>query len=46
MNEFVMCVLDNKPPSVGGADGKISVAMGYAALESIQSGRFVKIKRD
>ncbi len=46
MNEFVTCVLDNKPPSVGGADGKISVAMGYAALESVNSGRFVKIKWD
>lgn len=46
MKEFVTCVLENKPPSVGGADGKISVAMGYAALESIQRGRFVKIKRD
>jgi myo-inositol 2-dehydrogenase/D-chiro-inositol 1-dehydrogenase len=46
MKEFVTCVLENKPPSVGGADGKISVAMGYAALESIRRGRFVKIKRD
>jgi myo-inositol 2-dehydrogenase/D-chiro-inositol 1-dehydrogenase len=46
MNEFVISVLDNRPPSVGGADGKISVAMGYAALESIQSGCFVKIRRD
>jgi myo-inositol 2-dehydrogenase/D-chiro-inositol 1-dehydrogenase len=46
MREFVISILENKTPSVGGLDGKISVAMGYAALESIRSGCFVKIKRD
>jgi myo-inositol 2-dehydrogenase / D-chiro-inositol 1-dehydrogenase len=46
MKEFVACVLDNKTPPVGGVDGKISVAMGYAALESIQKGCFVRIKKD
>jgi myo-inositol 2-dehydrogenase/D-chiro-inositol 1-dehydrogenase len=43
MSEFVGCIRDNKPPSVGGADGRISVVMGYAALESLQKGCFVKI---
>ena len=46
MGEFVASILDDRTPCVGGADGKISVAMGYAALESIRSGRFVKVKAD
>jgi myo-inositol 2-dehydrogenase/D-chiro-inositol 1-dehydrogenase len=46
MTEFIRCVREDKIPPVGGADGKISVAMGYAAQESILSGGFVKIKRD
>lgn len=43
MNHFITCILENKEPSVGGLDGKISVQMGYAAKDSLASGRFVKI---
>jgi myo-inositol 2-dehydrogenase/D-chiro-inositol 1-dehydrogenase len=43
MNHFITCILEDKEPCVGGLDGKISVAMGYAALESFQKGTFVKV---
>jgi myo-inositol 2-dehydrogenase/D-chiro-inositol 1-dehydrogenase len=43
MNQFVSCVSEDRKPPVGGADGKISVAMGYAALESLNTGTFVKV---
>ncbi len=43
MSHFINCILEDKEPCVGGLDGKISVAMGYAALESFQKGTFVKI---
>ncbi|OGP57459.1 MAG: inositol 2-dehydrogenase [Deltaproteobacteria bacterium RBG_13_52_11b] len=43
MNQFITCVLEDKKPPVGGADGKISVAMGYAAMESVITGTFVKV---
>jgi myo-inositol 2-dehydrogenase/D-chiro-inositol 1-dehydrogenase len=46
MEEFVASILEDRSPSVGGADGKISVAMGYAALESLHGGCFVKVKAD
>jgi len=46
MREFVACIQENKTPPVGGEDGKISVAMGYAAQESLLSGCFVKVMRD
>jgi myo-inositol 2-dehydrogenase/D-chiro-inositol 1-dehydrogenase len=46
MSGFVSCILEDKTPAVGGADGKISVAMGYAAQESLLRGCFVKIKQD
>jgi len=44
MNHFITCILEDKEPCVGGLDGKISVAMGYAALESLKKGTFVKVK--
>jgi len=44
MNHFITCILEDKKPCVGGLDGKISVAMGYAALESLKKGTFVKVK--
>ncbi len=44
MNHFITCILEDKKPSVSGVDGKISVAMGYAALESLKKGTFVKVK--
>jgi myo-inositol 2-dehydrogenase/D-chiro-inositol 1-dehydrogenase len=43
MGEFIKCVQENREPSVGGFDGKISVQMGYAAKESLIKGSFVKI---
>ncbi len=43
MNHFITCILEDKKPCVGGLDGKISVAMGYAALESLNRGGFVKV---
>ncbi len=43
MNQFITCVLEDRKPPVGGADGKISVAMGYAAMESVITGTFVKV---
>jgi len=43
MEEFINCIREDKEPSVGGLDGKISVQMGYAAKESLTKGSFVKI---
>ena len=43
MDHFITCILEDKKPCVGGLDGKISVAMGYAALESLKKGTFVKV---
>jgi myo-inositol 2-dehydrogenase / D-chiro-inositol 1-dehydrogenase len=43
MNQFITCILEDKKPPVGGVDGKISVAMGYAAMESVVTGTFVKV---
>ena len=42
MSHFVWCIAENKTPAVGGYDGKVSVAMGYAALESLRRGTFIK----
>ncbi|GAI06650.1 unnamed protein product, partial [marine sediment metagenome] len=43
MEEFIKCIKENKEPSVGGFDGKISVQMGYAAKESLTKGNFIKL---
>ncbi len=43
MNQFITCILEDKKPSVGGLDGRISVVMGYAAMESLNTGTYVKI---
>jgi myo-inositol 2-dehydrogenase/D-chiro-inositol 1-dehydrogenase len=45
MEEFIKCIQENKEPSVGGFDGKISVQMGYAAKESLTTGSFVKVAK-
>jgi myo-inositol 2-dehydrogenase/D-chiro-inositol 1-dehydrogenase len=45
MKEFIKCIQENKEPSVGGFDGKISVQMGYAAKESLTRGSFVKVAK-
>ncbi len=44
MNQFIACILEDKKPPVGGLDGRISVAMGYAAMESLNTGTYVKIR--
>ncbi|HXL04149.1 MAG: inositol 2-dehydrogenase [Firmicutes bacterium] len=46
MEEFVNCIMNDEEPSVGGFDGLISVRMGYAALESLQTKRFVTFEND
>ena len=43
MNQFITCILKDQKPPVGGADGKISVAMGYAAMKSLNTGTYVKV---
>jgi len=45
MEEFIKCIQEDKEPSVGGFDGKISVQMGYAAKESLSKRSFVKLIR-
>ena len=44
MREFIACVKENKTPSVGGADGRIAVVIGYAAKKSFEEKRPVKIE--
>jgi myo-inositol 2-dehydrogenase/D-chiro-inositol 1-dehydrogenase len=46
MNHFINCILADQTPLVGGDDGKISLAMCYAAQESLSKGTFVKIMPD
>ncbi len=43
MREFVSCILDDKPPSVTGIDGRIPVVMGLAAWKSFRERRPVKL---
>ena len=43
MQEFVTCVLDNKSPSVTGADGRFAAVMAYAARKSCQENRPVRL---
>jgi len=40
---FVDCVLDDKPSPVSGEDGLVAVRMVNAALESIKTGKVVKL---
>jgi len=42
MREFLNCIQENKTPSVGGADGRIAVVMGYAAKISREERRVVR----
>lgn len=44
MEDFIASVKGEKEPMVTGIDGKISVQMGYAALESLKKGVFVKVQ--
>ncbi|MCB0283841.1 MAG: inositol 2-dehydrogenase, partial [Calditrichaeota bacterium] len=43
MKEFCHAVLENKPVSVGGKDGLLSVAIGLAAKKSVAEKRPVKV---
>ena len=40
---FVECVRTGTPPAVSGADGRASLAMALAAIESVQSGRVARV---
>ncbi len=41
--DFIECIAQNRAPSVNGYDGKVSLLMGLAALESCKSGRPVDL---
>jgi myo-inositol 2-dehydrogenase/D-chiro-inositol 1-dehydrogenase len=43
MQAFVSCVLDDRPPPVGGMDGRIPVVMGLAAWKSLREQRPVRL---
>jgi myo-inositol 2-dehydrogenase/D-chiro-inositol 1-dehydrogenase len=45
MDHFIHCILEDKKPSVGGMDGKISVELGLAAKESLARGTFVRLRK-
>jgi myo-inositol 2-dehydrogenase/D-chiro-inositol 1-dehydrogenase len=45
MDHFIHCILEDKKPSVGGMDGKISVELGLAAKESLARGAFVRLRK-
>ncbi|MDP8923337.1 MAG: Gfo/Idh/MocA family oxidoreductase [Chloroflexota bacterium] len=42
---FVACVRTGTPPAVTGADGRASLAMALAAIESAQTGRVASVAR-
>ena len=44
MREFLACIAENKTPSVGGADGRVAVVIGYAAKKSCEENRPVKVE--
>jgi myo-inositol 2-dehydrogenase/D-chiro-inositol 1-dehydrogenase len=43
LEHFVECVRTGKPPSVTGADGRESLRMALAAIESVKTGRAVTL---
>jgi myo-inositol 2-dehydrogenase/D-chiro-inositol 1-dehydrogenase len=43
MQEFITCILEDRPPSVTGIDGRIPVVMGLAAWKSYRENRPVKL---
>jgi myo-inositol 2-dehydrogenase/D-chiro-inositol 1-dehydrogenase len=43
MRAFVDCILNDRPPSVTGLDGRLPVVMGYAAKKSLAEGRPVRL---
>jgi myo-inositol 2-dehydrogenase/D-chiro-inositol 1-dehydrogenase len=45
MQHFIDCILQDKEPSVGGRDGRISVELGLAAKESLAKGTFVRLQK-
>ncbi|HEX9910521.1 MAG TPA: inositol 2-dehydrogenase [Desulfatiglandales bacterium] len=44
MDEFIRCIREDKTPSVGGVDGRISVELGLAAKKSLAEGMFVQLR--
>lgn len=46
MNHFIRCIQENREPSVGGNDGRVSVRLGLAAKESLVKGTFVRLTPD
>ncbi len=43
IESFIECLLEDKPPSVTGIDGRLPVVMGYAAKKSYAENRPVKL---
>ncbi len=43
MREFILAVAEDKTPPVTGIDGRVAVAMGYAALRSVKEKRPVRL---
>jgi myo-inositol 2-dehydrogenase/D-chiro-inositol 1-dehydrogenase len=43
MQAFVGCILEDRPPAVGGMDGRIPVVMGLAAWKSLREQRPVRL---
>jgi len=44
MRAFVECIQQDKPPEVGGADGRAAVVLGYAAKKSLAENRPVRLE--
>ena len=44
MKAFIHCIVHDEAPKVGGQDGLISSAMGWAANTSMQENRVVMLK--
>jgi predicted dehydrogenase len=43
INDFGRAVLDDRPPATTAEDGKVSLKVALAALESIQTGQAVSL---
>jgi myo-inositol 2-dehydrogenase/D-chiro-inositol 1-dehydrogenase len=43
VHQFVECVRDNKKTPTTGADGRVAVVLGYAAIKSLRENRPVKV---
>jgi len=43
IRDFVACLIENRPPSVGGVDARKATAIGIAATKSLDEGRPVQL---